>query len=279
MVEQGTHERWDCRAGSRVRGVLLFVPLALTAFGIAAWMLVLATFAPAVFRRRRRGLLHAWGRAGLALSGVSLEAHGLEHLSAPGGRIVLFNHQSLLDLFVLTALWPERGVVVYKREFHRVPIIGRIMRELDLIAVDRSDRDRAIESMRAAGRRVRERGEVLLVAPEGTRSKAPGLLDFKRGPFHVAADTGLPAVLMVIRGVRELMPKGRLVTRTGRARVDVLAPVSTAEWDADDLDGPVAEVRAMFLRFLPDAGRAPPAATTGPGRPDPTGPALTAGSE
>ena len=246
-------ERWDARPGSRIRGYVAVVPLAVYAFGLAAWMLLIAAIAPATFRRKSRSLLHLWGRGGLWFFGIRLEARGLEHLDAPGARIVLFNHQSLLDLFVLGALWPRDAVVIYKQEFHKVPIIGRLMKTLDFIAVDRSDRESAIRSMHAAGVRIRERGDVLLVAPEGTRSRADGLLPFKRGPFHLATETGLPLVPFIMQGVRSLMPAGRLVARPGVLRVDVLAPISTKAWVDDELDAQMRQVREVFLEYVPGA--------------------------
>jgi 1-acyl-sn-glycerol-3-phosphate acyltransferase len=281
VIEEGTQERWDPRAGSLVRGVVCFLPMVVSTFGLAAVMVALGTVVPRFFRRHRRSLVRCWGRIGLFISGIRLEDTGTEHLEGPGGRIVLFNHQSLLDLFILAAFWSEHSVVVYKQEFHRVPIIGQLMKELDLIPVDRSNRQSAVLSMTAAGQRVRMRGETLLVAPEGTRSHEPGLLDFKRGPFHVATETGLPLVVFVVRGVRSLLPAGRVVVRSGTLRVDVLPPISTKNWTEADITKHMAEVREIFLRYLPDAGKSSvhPTRRTEPhatGRP---GEIVTAGRE
>lgn len=280
-IEEGTHERWDSKPGSFLRGVLCCLPTALCAFGLAGGMVLMATLAPRTFKRHRSSLVRRWGRVGLFISGVRLEAHGVEHLDGAGGRIVLFNHQSLLDLFILASLWAEHGVVVYKQEFHRVPIIGRLMKELDLIPVDRSNRERAVYSMTTAGRRVRDRGETLLVAPEGTRSKKHGLIDFKRGAFHVAVDTGLPIVVFVMRGVRTLMPAGRFVVRSGAVRVDVLPPVPTTGWVESDLNEHIAQVRQVFLRYLPDAGSSPrrPSTRESGSASAPPGDFVTAGPE
>jgi putative phosphoserine phosphatase/1-acylglycerol-3-phosphate O-acyltransferase len=224
------------------------------AFGLAGIMVALATCFPRFFRRHRLKLVRSWGRTGLFISGIRLEAFGLERLNGNSGRIVLFNHQSLLDLFVLAALWAPRGVVIYKQEFHKIPIMGRLMKAMDLIPVDRSNREQAIESLKAAGARIRTRKETLLVAPEGTRSLQPGLINFKRGPFHVALETGLPLVPFVMRGVRSLLPAGHFVSRSGSIRVDILPPISTTGWIETDLNGRIAEVRSIFLRYLPDAG-------------------------
>ncbi len=273
MVETGTHESWDPQPGSRLHGIVCFIPAILCTFGIAGFMLLLALCWPSQFRRSRSRLLRCWGRTGLFLCGVRLETHGTEHLEQDGGHLVLFNHQSLLDLFIMSSLWSDRSVVIYKKEFHKVPIIGRLMKHLDLIPVDRSDRERAVESMRAAGRRVCERGELLLVAPEGSRSRKSGLIAFKRGPFHVALDTGLPLVVLIMRGVRTLLPTGSFVARSGTLRVDVLPPIATSHWEVDTLDAHMADVRRVFLAYLPDAE----AATTETTEEPEAGPGITSG--
>ena len=256
-MERGTHESWDPRPGSRLPALLGFLPLCVWAFGWVGVMLLTATLLPKVFGKRKVGMLHIWGKGCLLLSGVRLETHGLEHLEAPGARILLFNHQSLMDLFVLTAAWPSRGVVIYKQEFHKIPIIGRCMKALDFIAVDRSDRAKAIRSMREAGRRITERGEVLLVAPEGTRSRVDGLLPFKRGPFYLATQTKVPLNPFLMRGVRTLMPMGSWLAHSGTLRLDVLEDIPTAHWTKDDMEEQVEAVRQVFLRYLPDSGLPP----------------------
>ncbi|MDG2147990.1 MAG: lysophospholipid acyltransferase family protein [Planctomycetota bacterium] len=223
-------------------------------FGLAGIMVALATCFPRFFHRHRLALVRSWGRTGLFISGIHLETVGREHLTGDSGRIVLFNHQSLLDLFILAALWAPGAVVIYKQEFHQIPIMGRLMKEMDLIPVDRSNREQAVKSLKAAGERIRVRREALLVAPEGTRSLQPGLIDFKRGPFHVALETGLPMIPFVMRGVRSLLPAGHFISRSGFIRVDVLPPISTTGWVETELDARITEVRDIFLRYLPDAG-------------------------
>jgi 1-acyl-sn-glycerol-3-phosphate acyltransferase len=265
--DPGSQARWNAQAGSRVRAALGFPFLVLFAFGSVACMVLLGFVAPATLHRSQRRFFHVWGRVALWLQGVRLTVHGREHLDGPGARLVFFNHQSVLDLFVMTALWPERGVVIYKQEFHRVPFIGRLLRALEMVPIDRSDRSRAIQELQAAGTRVRTRCELLFVAPEGTRSRKPGLGAFKRGPFHLATATGLPIVPLVMRGVRQVLPDGHLLARSGQLRVDILPPIPTGGWAESHLDEQIASVRAIYLRYLPDAAPeavAPPTPVVAP---------------
>lgn len=243
----------DPRAGSRLRGALALLPAALFFFGYPAGAILYSVLAPRRFERQRYGILRAYGRGMLRILGVRIEEHGAERLHASGPKVVMFNHVSLLDLFVLPAIWPDGGTALYKEEFHRIPIIGRAMRKMGFIAVDRRDFERARASLDLAAQAIRARGAAVFVAPEGTRSRRGGLQPFKMGPFHLALGTSAPVVPMVTRGIDRLLPMGSWLVRPGTVRIDYLEPVATADWSREQLKARAEELRSEFLRYLPAA--------------------------
>jgi len=244
--------RFDPRPGGRVRGALMFAPAMLWAFLHMLIMLVASYVQRDFTGARSARLVRLWGRVQLLLFGIDCELVHLERLREPGARIVTFNHQSLLDMALLAVAWPDDGCILYKQEFHRVPIMGRLMRRMGMIPIDRGNRVAAIASLNEAAQRVRERGVKLFIAPEGTRSRSGRLAPFKRGPFHLAAETHAPILPLVMHGVRELWPHHTLIPRTGRVRVELLPLVDTHDWDAEDLDARVDQLRAVYLMALPD---------------------------
>lgn len=252
-VEAGAPAWTPPPRGSALRAALAFPFALLAAFGIALGLLLFLLVAPAAGRRRHVAWVHAWGRVVMAIFGVRVELGGIEHLRNPGAALLMFNHVSLLDMMVLATFWDHGCTVIYKREFHRVPVIGAVMRRLGLIPIDRGDRERAVESLRAAAASVRERGVKVFLAPEGTRSRRGGLQEFKLGPFHLAAQTGAPIVPCVMRGIETLNPVGSLLIRSGTVRVDFLPPIPTAGWREDEARERADQVRAVFLRLLPPA--------------------------
>jgi len=234
----------------RWRGVVLLAPVAAFAFVLAGIVAGLALAWPGIARRRAVGWIRFWGRAQLALLGVRLSVSGREHLDRPGPKVVVINHGSLLDVLVLAALCPERPLAVYKRELGRMPGVGWAFRALGMIAVDRGRHELAVESLRAAARRlVHERGTVL-ISPEGTRSASGRLGPFKLGAFHLAAASGAPIVPVLLLGVHDVLPPGSLVARAGTLRVECLAPIDTSDWSEERVREHAAEVRAVFLRHL-----------------------------
>ena len=245
--------------GSRVRGLLGLLPATLAFVGIAALIAGLGLVSARFRHGGFVGLVRLWGRFPLWLFGVRLETHGRERVEAPGPRLILFNHVSLLDLFVLAALCPEQPVVLYKKELGRVPGLGWALRSLGMIAVDRQNHEAALASIRAAGERLHRQGASVLMAPEGTRSRSGGLQGFKLGAFHLAAGTGVPIVPMIMRGIEGVLPIGSWLVRPGTVRVDYLAPIQTTDWSRETIREHAEEVRALFLQLLPPAPGRPAA--------------------
>ena len=84
------------------------------------------------------------------------------------------------------------------------------------ITIDRSNRERAIESLRQAGEKIRRSPGAVVIFPEGTRSRNGRLQPFKKGAFVLAAESGVAIVPTAITGSFEIMRKGswRISPRT-----------------------------------------------------------------
>ena len=80
-----------------------------------------------------------------------------------------------------------------KKELFKIPILGRAMRMGSLVPVDRGNRDAGIEAVRAA-KEVVEQGINMTIYVEGKRSFDGKLLPFKKGPFYLAVECGVPVV-------------------------------------------------------------------------------------
>jgi 1-acyl-sn-glycerol-3-phosphate acyltransferase len=180
-------------------------------------------------------------RLGVRLAGVEIEVLGSEHLQPGRNYIFMSNHTSNLDPPVLIPVIPGRCSVLVKKELFRIPILGPGMKVADLVPVDRSDREAAIESVKAAVK-VLQQGLHMVVFPEGTRSGDGHLLPFKKGPFHLAMESGVPIVPVTLLGTFESWPKTRFALRTGTATVLFHPPVDPHSYpDRDSLMKAVSE--------------------------------------
>lgn len=172
-------------------------------------------------------LLRAWGRTCLAALGVRLvlEPAAAAELAKVRRRVLTLNHASTLDMVVVTAFWPEGGIIVMKREFLRMPVFGWVVGVIDAVPIDRTNRERAAAALDEAARVVREKDRTIIVAPEGTRSRTGELQRFKLGAFHMSQKAEAPIVPLVLHGTRELWPMGQIDCRSGTVTVRMLPEV------------------------------------------------------
>lgn len=184
---------------------------------------------------------------GVRLVGVKIEIRGMENLEAGRNYIFMANHTSNLDPPVLLPTIPGRCSVLVKKELFRVPVLGTGMKMVSLVPVDRSDREAAIESVNAAVAVLRQ-GVHMLIFPEGTRSRDGRLRPFKKGPFHLAIDSGVFVAPVTLLGTYELWPKAQFALRPGRVAVVFHRPIDPRSYpDRDSLMKAVAEIIAGAL--------------------------------
>jgi 1-acyl-sn-glycerol-3-phosphate acyltransferase len=161
---------------------------------------------------------------GARLTGAKVRAVGLDKIDPAGTYIFMSNHVSNLDPPLLVPLIPGRTSVLAKREIWRIPILNKALDLAEIVPVERSNREAAITSIRRAGE-VMQHHINMTIFPEGTRSPDGKLLPFKKGPFHLAAETGFPIVPVTILGTYEMMPKGQFAVKPGTATLVFHSPV------------------------------------------------------
>ena len=193
----------------------------LTFWGLAAPVAALIGF-PWTFISGDISLLYSmfmWGAwSGVRLTGVRVETVGLDQLDAAGTYIFMSNHVSNLDPPILIPLIPRRTSVMVKKELFTYPILGRAMRMGSLVPVDRGNRDAGIEAVKAA-KEVIGQGLNMTIYVEGKRSFDGKLLPFKKGPFYLAMECGVPVVPVTIVGTHYAMPKKRFAIRPETVKV------------------------------------------------------------
>ncbi len=163
-------------------------------------------------------------RQGVQLAGVRVETVGLEKLDPARTYIFMSNHVSNLDPPIITPLIPRRTSVLVKKELFSFPILGRAMRMGSMVPVDRSNRDAGIESVRIA-KKVIQQGLNMTIYVEGKRSFDGKLLPFKKGPFYLAMECGVPVVPVTITGTHYIMPKARFAIKPGTVTVIFHPPI------------------------------------------------------
>lgn len=184
----------------------------------------------------------AWSRLILRTTGVRVRVSGLEHLDPGRSYVFAANHQSIYDIPAVFASIPYQLRIVAKASLGRIPFLGWHLRRTGHLLVDRRNPGADIVSKM---KRLVNEAHSLIVFPEGTRSVDGTVARFRKGPFLVAIDAGLPVVPITIDGSRHVMTKGRLTVRPGEVRLTVHPPIETAGRTREDVFAFAEQVRAI----------------------------------
>jgi 1-acyl-sn-glycerol-3-phosphate acyltransferase len=240
------------RRGPHIIGVLLFAWSWIVAGALllifASPVLLLAI----LFNRHHWVYWWAnWGaRNWLRLTGVKVKVTGREHLDAAQPYVFVSNHRSYLDASPLFAFTGRRMGAIAKKELLKAPILGYGMGFVNVIAIDRSNRERAVETIKIATDRLSS-GISFMVCPEGTRAQPGEMLPFKKGAFHMAVQAGVPIVPIALKNSDVLMGKGTGEAWPGTIEMIMMPPVDTSWVKTDeDLDALVQQVQNLIMREL-----------------------------
>ena len=174
-------------------------------FGVGSIILITAVFptirlfsrSSQVFKKRsRRAMCYTqklFVGLGTLMGGFSLEVEGKEYLSHLSGKIVVANHPSLLDVVMLLSVIPNADCIIKASLGHK-NIVSSIVNTLYIS--NSLDFDHLVSE---CTRSLKE-GNCLIIFPEGSRTKADGVLNFHRGAAHIALSSGCSLVPVCIGG-------------------------------------------------------------------------------
>ncbi len=108
--------------------------------------------------------------------------------------VIIANHQSNYDLYVLGRVVPPRTVSIGKKSLKWVPFFGQLYWLAGNVMIDRGNARKAKEAMLTTTETLQHRDTSIWVFPEGTRNLGEGLLPFKKGAFQMAIAAGVPII-------------------------------------------------------------------------------------
>ena len=161
----------------------------------------------------------------LKLIFVKVCVEGREYLSKDKTYLYMSNHQSLFDVPVLEAYIPTfvRGVEAM-RQFNW-PIYGWLIRRMGNIPIDRNNVHASIRSIKKAAEVIKG-GKSIVILPEGTRTLDGKMGSFKKLPFLLAKEGGVPIVPIGLSGLFELKSKDTWIIRPKPISIRFGRPIS-----------------------------------------------------
>jgi len=225
--------------------IWVYVLLATAVFGVSGIVSL-------VFDRRAR-FLHCmawmWARSIMFVSRVRVELEGTEHLDLELPKILMVNHQSQFDIWVLLGYLPRKIRFVAKKELTSVPIIGQVLVGGGHVIIDRRKLKEAFASYDRAAEQIRA-GTSIVVFVEGTRSPDGALLRFKKGGFMLALAAGVPIIPITLAGGIKVLPRTSWRIRSGNIRMVFHEPIDPSQYSVETKEDLIEAVRKAIASSL-----------------------------
>lgn len=190
-----------------------------------------------------------WSRLNGYMTPIFVKVIGREHIDKKQSYVIVANHQSHFDIFVLYGWLGIDFKWVLKQELRKIPGLGIGSEKVGHIFIDRSNSERAIASINAAKKKI-VNGTSVIFFPEGTRSRTGRLGEFKKGAFKFALDIGLPLLPVTIINTRKILPPHSINLLPGRATMVVHEKIEVAGYSDANMDELMGKVRSAIQSGL-----------------------------
>lgn len=186
-----------------------------------------------------------WSRLNGYMTPIFVKVIGKENIDRTQSYVIVPNHQSHFDVFVLYGWLGIDFKWVLKQELRKVPGLGIGCEKVGHIFIDRSNHEKAIASINAARKKI-VNGTSVIFFPEGTRQATGTLGEFKKGAFKFAIDMGLPLLPVTILNTNNILPPHSLNLLPGRATMIVHPKIDTVGYSDENIDELMMKTRAAI---------------------------------
>lgn len=148
-----------------------------------------------VFKKHNHKIRRAWGQLQLKVLGMKLKFEGELDKTA---KMVVFNHQSILDIIIFEAIYPKNLAWIAKKQIADLPFLGQILKIPNMIIIDRENKAGLVKLLKETKQHLAN-GRPIAIFPEGTRSSGHTMLKFKAGAKIIAErhNTKIQPVLII----------------------------------------------------------------------------------
>jgi 1-acyl-sn-glycerol-3-phosphate acyltransferase len=175
-----------------------------------------------LFRPYHRTFRRIWANAQKYLIGFKLDVRGEPDL---GAKLIVINHQSILDIVAIEAIYPLNPAWVAKKEIFDIFFLGQATKLSKMISLDRGDKRAMVKLLKDVKDRI-DNGRPVMIFPEGTRGKGEKLLKFQIGAKILAEKLDLAVQPVVIANARKVFDSQSFKVQSGTVIVSYLPPVN-----------------------------------------------------
>lgn len=202
---------------------LVYTPLMLVSTFIAA---ILAVLLSVTINQRIGSLVGGsyWSRFMGFITPMSVKVSGRENVDKEQSYIIISNHQSTYDVFLLYGWLGIDFRWIMKKEIRKVFAVGLACEKVGHIFIDRSSPKAALKSLEDAKVNL-EKGTSIVIFPEGTRTGSDKMSQFKRGAFKMAYDLKLPILPVTVVDTYKIFGKEFYSIMPGKVKLKIHEPI------------------------------------------------------
>lgn len=190
-----------------------------------------------------------WARINSWMTPMFVKVSGRKNIDINQSYVVIANHQSAFDIFVLYGFLNIDFKWVMKQEARKLPGIGIGCEKVGHIFIDRTDHDSAIKSLNEAKKKIIN-GTSIIFFPEGTRSFDGSIRDFKKGAFKMALDLDLPILPVTIIGTKAILPNKTLDLFPGKVSMRIHEPILIESYSDVNIDELVKKAHKIMVEAI-----------------------------
>lgn len=239
-----------------LRTILFYTHFWLTLILSSPLIFLYVALMPLGLHRAFCGLLgagaRAWARTVVWATGATVTVLGAENVPKSGGVCLVGNHQGSMEIPIVIATLPRTPGFITKREALFLPFLNLWILALGGVFIHRKSARKARAAIERGAKRLRE-GAVMIIYPEGTRSRGDHLGVFKPGSFKLATLAGVPIVPVTVDGSWRVWEEHKRI-RPAPIRVTMHPPIATAGLSAEERKALPERVRAVIAAALPSGG-------------------------
>ncbi len=186
-----------------------------------------------------------WARLNSFFTPIFVNVKGRQHIDKKQSYVIVANHLSAYDIFVLYGWLGIDFKWVMKKELRKIPGLGFGSAAVGHIFIDRSNSAAALKSIDEAKKKITN-GTSVVFFPEGTRSRSAKLLPFKKGAFKFALELGLPLLPITINGTNKILPNDSANLMPGKAELIIHPPIDIKNYDEKDMSKLMGEAKEII---------------------------------
>jgi 1-acyl-sn-glycerol-3-phosphate acyltransferase len=194
-------------------------------------------------------MMRVWARLVSKFMGLTFSLQGAEKIVPGTSYIVTPNHQSHTDILALIAVLPIRFRWVIKKELLKIPMFGWALGATGAISLDRSNREESVKRLQEGTSKL-QGGWSVIIYPEGTRTSDGLIQPFKKGPFMMAVQSGIPILPVTCNGAFKVLPRKTVELRAGHISVTFGEPIPTDGLSEKDVPELMEKTRQEMIANL-----------------------------